>query len=69
MAGGQLRREDSSGSINQEIVGNGDKTDGPSHIPKIKVGVGNTILAEMKARQEKRTTSPRQVPTCVTHSC
>ncbi|XP_069691795.1 F-actin-uncapping protein LRRC16A isoform X3 [Periplaneta americana] len=58
--GGQLTREDSTGSINQEFGGSGDKTDGSSRVPKIKVGVGNTVLAEMKARQEKRTSSPRQ---------
>jgi len=61
MSGGQLTREDSSGSISQECSGISDKTDSSSRIPKIKVGVGNTVLAEMKARQEKRTSSPRQV--------
>jgi hypothetical protein len=61
VSGGQLAREDSNGSISLELCGSGDKTDGSSHVPKIKVGVGNTVLAEMKARQEKRTSSPRQV--------
>jgi hypothetical protein len=61
MSGDQLTREDSNGSISQELGGSGDKTDGSSHVPKIKVGVGNTVLAEMKARQERRTSSPRQV--------
>jgi hypothetical protein len=61
MSGGQLTREDSNGSISQELCGSGDKIDGSSHVPKIKVGVSNTMLAEMKARQEKRTSSPKQV--------
>jgi hypothetical protein len=61
MSGGQLTREDSTGSITQEFGCIGDKTDGSARVPKIKVGVGNTVLAEMKARQEKRTSSPRQV--------
>lgn len=61
MSGGQLTREDSSGSITQEFGCSGDKTDGSARVPKIKVGVNNTVLAEMKARQEKRTSSPRQV--------
>ncbi|XP_023724032.1 F-actin-uncapping protein LRRC16A isoform X2 [Cryptotermes secundus] len=60
LEGGQLTREDSNGSINQELCGSSDKIDGSSHVPKIKVGVSNTMLAEMKARQEKRTSSPRQ---------
>jgi hypothetical protein len=61
VSGGQLTREDSSSSITLELYGSGDKTDGASHVPKIKVAVSNTMLAEMKARQEKRTSSPRQV--------
>jgi hypothetical protein len=61
VSGGQLTREDSNSSISLELYGSGDKTDSSSHIPKIKVGVNNTVLAEMKARQEKRTSSPRQV--------
>ncbi|KDR15295.1 F-actin-uncapping protein LRRC16A isoform X2 [Zootermopsis nevadensis] len=60
LEGGQLTREDSSGSITQEFGCSGDKTDGSARVPKIKVGVNNTVLAEMKARQEKRTSSPRQ---------
>jgi hypothetical protein len=61
MSGGQLTREDSNGSITQEFGCGGDKTDGSACVPKLKVGVGNTVLAEMKARQERRTSSPRQV--------
>jgi hypothetical protein len=61
MSGGQLTREESSGSITQEFGCSGDKTDGSARVPKIKVGAGNTVLAEMKARQERRTSSPRQV--------
>lgn len=58
--GGQLVREDSNGSISQELSGTSETADGTSRVPKIKVGAGNTVLAEMKARQDKRTSSPQQ---------
>jgi hypothetical protein len=64
MSGGQLVREDSNGSISQELSGTIDNPDGTSRVPKIKVGAGNTVLAEMKARQDKRTSSPQQVSFC-----
>lgn len=64
MSGGQLVREDSNGSISQELSGTSDTTDGASRVPKIKVGAGSTVLAEMKARQDKRTSSPQQVSVC-----
>lgn len=64
MLGGQLVREDSNGSISQELSGTSDTADGTSRVPKIKVGAGNTVLAEMKARQDKRTSSPQQVYIC-----
>ena len=64
MSGGQLVREDSNGSISQELSGTSETTDGTSRVPKIKVGAGNTVLAEMKARQDKRTSSPQQVSIC-----
>lgn len=64
MSGGQLVREDSNGSISQELSGTGDTSDGSSRVPKIKVGAGSTVLAEMKARQDKRTSSPQQVSIC-----
>jgi hypothetical protein len=54
-------REDSNGSISQELSGTSDTPDGVSRVPKIKVGAGNTVVAEMKARQDKRTSSPQQV--------
>ena len=66
MSGGQLVREDSNGSISQELSGTIDTPDGMSRVPKIKVGAGNTVLAEMKARQDKRTSSPQQVSVCET---
>ena len=64
ISGGQLVREDSNGSISQELSGISDAADGTSRVPKIKVGAGNTVLAEMKARQDKRTSSPQQVSIC-----
>jgi len=63
-SGGQLVREDSNGSISQELSGTSDTADGSSRVPKIKVGAGSTVLAEMKARQDKRTSSPQQVSIC-----
>jgi len=64
MSGGQLVREDSSSSISQELSATSDTADGTSRVPKIKVGAGSTVLAEMKARQDKRTSSPQQVSIC-----
>lgn len=64
MSGGQLAREDSSGSISQELSSTSETADGTSRVPKIKVGAGNTVLAEMKTRQDKRTSSPQQVSIC-----
>jgi hypothetical protein len=64
VSGGPLVREDSNGSISQELSGASDTTDGTSRVPKINVGAGNTVLAEMKARQDKRTSSPQQVSLC-----
>ncbi|PSN31727.1 hypothetical protein C0J52_19831 [Blattella germanica] len=55
---GQLTREDSSGSISQEIGGNGDKTDGSSRVPKIKVGVGNTDSDPDKEKPPSPTVLP-----------
>lgn len=69
VSGGQLTREDSNGSISQELSGTGDTPDGTSRVPKIKVGAGNTVLAEMKARQDKRTSSPQQVSICEISGC
>ncbi|XP_066998308.2 F-actin-uncapping protein LRRC16A isoform X2 [Anabrus simplex] len=52
--GVQFPEEDSGCSNVYEDI-SGDKTGG---VPKIKLGSGNTVLAGMKARQEKRTLNP-----------